>query len=377
MTRFSVVMMLAMLVFTGVAWSGENLVKHPVLGEVDKETARVFDEARARKRDAALAQYGKVKNPQTVVVAEALVPETVAPVTKKTTEERVANVERAFEASKSAPRKDGSVVQTRVTFSENQRLWGSFPEASIWAGAWLNTKHDTKGVWYDLKYMHWFTKFEKPENFGLGLGFRGDYGKNKAGYKWGYNAPGVRAGYYRGLGLRNSFETDAGLFYRFDRNRPDGFMPTIHAEFNRVLDSKNRLTFQVDGNYFPNDSWLGPGIYWEHKLSKDWKVTTGAGASLSWLDGDFISGFAPSVKVKYKNRYTVGLTSNLFSASGPFFGVILAYELTPDMNSWYESYKKETIKLIKEGKQEAPAGFDLNDPLGIEISEQPIDEMAK
>lgn len=262
-------------------------------------------------------------------------------------------------------------------FSENgnapetkQKKYGSFPEASIWTGAWTNPKYNTGGFWFNMKYLQWFTKYEQPENFGIGANIRGDYGKIlKNGHAdWGYFAPGIMAGYYRGLGLRNSFQADASLLWRFDKNRQDGFMPAFYAEFNRVLNYKNRLIFQVDGSYFPDDSWLGPGIYWEHKWAKDWKTVAGAGASLSWLDGDFIDGFMPSLRVRYKNRWNVGVNANLFTGLGTFYGIGLAYELTPDITTWYQEYEKGTIKMKQEGTHGVP---DLN----IEISEKTIDEM--
>jgi len=275
--------------------------------------------------------------------------------------------------------KNSEAISDIETLKANQKKWGNFTEASVWTGAWMNSKYHTGGVWFNLKYLKWYTKYEKPENFGVGINVRGDYGKILKNGKanWGYLAPGPMVGYYRGLSLRNSIEADASLLYRFDKNRPNGLMPTAHLEFNRILDYKNRLILQVDGSYFPKDSWLGPGVYLEHKLNKEWKVVVGAGASLSWLDGDFISGFQPSVRFKYKNRLNIGFNANLFTGLGTFYGIVLAYELTPDINSWYEDYKVSTVKLIKEGKMEAPAGFETQDPIGIEIMNQTIDEMDK
>ncbi|HOF42453.1 MAG TPA: hypothetical protein PLF30_01090 [Candidatus Moranbacteria bacterium] len=242
----------------------------------------------------------------------------------------------------------GSAMATgeELVISEEQaqpaKVWGSFPEASIWAGAWINPKMDTQGLWATAKYLEWFTKYEKPENFGIGAKVRGDYGwKSMDGSdpNWSYYAPGPSVGYYRGLTLRDSIEADFSLLYRFDKNRDDGFMPDLHAEYNRILGYKNRLTLQVDAVYFEDDSWVGPGAYLHHRLNKDWKVIPGVGASLSWIDGDYISGFQPSLKFKYRNKWTIGATANLFTGNGSFFGIVAAYEFTPDINTWYETKK--------------------------------------
>lgn len=256
--------------------------------------------------------------------------------------------------------------------SDKQKKWGSFPESSVWTGAWMKPGKDEGGVWFNWKYLQWFTKYERAENFAIGANLRGDYGKilKNGDADWGYLAPGIMAGYYRGLGLRNSFQTDASLLWRFDKNRQDGFMPALHAELSRVIDYQNRVYIQVDGNYFPGDSWLGPSLNWEHKLNKDWKTIVSAGASLSWLDGDFFSAFMPGIRVKYKNRWNVGFNANILSTMNPLFGIIFAYELTPDINTWYEKQKADSVKV----KQEGTNNSDLQQ---IEISEQTIDEMEK
>lgn len=278
-------------------------------------------------------------------------------------------------------------IQAGSDTATDKKGWGSFAEKSIWTGAWINPSKDTGGVWFEGKYLRWYTQYENPENFAIGAKVKADYGKilKNGNADWGYLAAGPAVGYYRGLGLRNSFETDVALMYRFDKNRPNGLMPTVHAEFSRVLDYKNRLTFQVDGSYFPKDSWLGPGLYWERKLDKDWKVIIGAGASLGWLDGDFISGFQPSIRFRYKNRWNVGVNANLFTGLGTFYGIVFAYELTPDINTWYETSKAKTVKLkqkgtsdevVSEKKVEAPEESKAN-PQGIRISVKTINEMER
>lgn len=244
---------------------------------------------------------------------------------------------------------------------EGTKEWGSFPEASVWTGGWMNPTADTWGVWGDPKYLQWFTKYEEPENFGLGGRVKMDYGENDSGYDWGYIAPGPTFGYYRGLDLSNDFEMDISFLYRIDKRRDDGLMPTLHAEFNHILDYKNRLTFQVDGSYFPGDSWLGPGIYWHHKIDQNWKVVTGAGLSLSWLDGDFFSGFMPSVRVKYKNRYSIGFNANLFTGLGTFYGIILAYELTPDIHSWWQEKNAAGVRFDNPKSDEKISEFSEQD----------------
>lgn len=374
MTLISV--LVAVLAFVGTASASQQMVEHQKLGSVTASTAQLYDKMRASKRDAELAKY-RSESEQPVVAVEKqgevkrIVEEKPCPPPAESVKVSPQPIAPSAQVAESRPAEKpqaAPAVESQVA-SESQRIWGSFPEASLWAGAWVNPKHDTWGFWTDLKYIQWFTKFEEAENFGLGLGLRTDYGEGRGESKWGYVAPGVRAGYYRGLGLKNSFEADGGLFYRIDRNRQDGLMPTVHAEFSRVLDYQNRLIFQVDGTYFPHDSWLGPGVYLEHKLSKNWKVTAGAGASLGWLDGDFFSGFAPSLKFKYKNRYTLGVTSNLFTGQGTFFGLVAAYELTPTINDWYQSKKEKSIKQVSQSKSEK---FD-----GVKISNKTIDEMDK
>jgi hypothetical protein len=223
-----------------------------------------------------------------------------------------------------------------------QETWGSFPEASIWTGAWKNSEYDTGGIWANAKFLNWYTAFEKPENFGLGFKIRGDYGKilSNSDVDWGYVAPGPSLGYYRGITLRDSIETDVSILYRFDKVRDSGLMLDGHFEFDHIADYKNRFILQIDGNYFPDDSWAGPGIYLEHKLNKSWKIIPGVGASLSWLDGDFIPGFQPSMRLKYDNRWNFGVNANFTDKQGNFIGAILAYEFTPDITTWMESRKK-------------------------------------
>lgn len=229
----------------------------------------------------------------------------------------------------------------RVMAQEQEKVWGSFPEASIWAGAWMNPDYETSGVWANLKYLQWYTKFEKAENFAIGATVRGDYGATaKAPIDWGYLALGPRVGYYRGLGLRNSIEIDAGLLYRFDENREGGPMGSIHAEFDHLASYKNRVIFQVDADLFPGDSWVGPGIHLDHKVNKDVRVVPGAVLSMGFLDGETIMGFMPTLKAKYRNRFTVGVNANLFTGQGTFLGVVAAYEFTPDIFTWMEDKKK-------------------------------------
>lgn len=376
--RHVITVLVAVLVFTGTARASQQMVQHQKLGTVSASTAQLYDKMRASKRDAELAKYRSKSQQQPAVAAEQ------QPEVKQIVEEKPClppaesvkvssePIAPATQVVASTPVEEPQVAPAAEpqVASESQRIWGSFPEASVWTGAWVNPKHDTWGFWTDFKYMRWYTNYEAPQNYGLGLGLRTDYGEGRGDSKWGYLAPGVRAGYYRGLGLRNSFEADGGLFYRIDRNRSDGLMPTIHAEFSHTLDYKNRLIFQVDGTYFPHDSWLGPGVYLERKLSKDWKVIAGAGASLGWLDGDFITGFMPSVKFKYRNRYTLGVSSNLFTGQGAFFGIVAAYEFAPTVTDWYQNKKVESIKQVKEGEAQNAAN-------GILISEKTIEEMDK
>jgi len=132
-----------------------------------------------------------------------------------------------------------------------------------------------------------------------------------------------------------------------------------------MLDYKNLLTFQVDGSYSPGDSWLGPGLYWEHRINKKWKVISGAGASLSWQDGDFFSGFAPSLRFKYDNRWSIGVNANLFTGLGTFFGIVAAYETTPTAKTWLET--RQAKKVIT--KEIGSGNTDLS---GVAISEKTI-----
>ncbi|NTW27513.1 MAG: hypothetical protein HGA36_04270 [Candidatus Moranbacteria bacterium] len=368
MTRLFVIMLLVSMSFSGIAQAEEKVFVEGI-GMCNKTTANFLNAVMAKRRDEALAQYEKSKQANSAEVAIAQDSE----LTKKQQPEDAKEVVVEMQVNENTVQDVPREIQPTREAVADQKIWGSFPELSLWTGAWMNPKADTQGVWMDLKYLQWFTKFEQPENYGVGARLRGDYGwKSGSNADWGYIAPGVAAGYYRGLGLRNSFETDAALLYRFDMNRKDGLMPTGHVEFNHILGYKDRLIFQVDGNYFPHDSWLGPGIYWEHKLDKDWKVIAGAGASLSWLDGDYLSGFAPSVKVKYKNKYTVGLTANLFTGVGSFFGVIAAYESTPDISTWYAEYNQKTISLKQGMKQDQQ---NEGDSMGIKFKN--YNEMEK
>jgi hypothetical protein len=345
---------------------------------------QLSNQHRAKVRDESLAQYAQKKKvtnaPSTVVVEklvateEAQVPVvTEQVVTKKesalitvATSEKVEIVSDVAQSDLAPIYKDSSDMAFE-TESTEPKTWGSFPEASAWMGAWMNPTADTKGAWANLKYLQWYTAYEKPENFGIGANIRWDHGSNSTGYGWGYFAPGPSIGYYRGIGLRNSFQADVSLLYRFDERRDNGFMPTVHVEFSRILDYKNRLTFQIDGSYFPSDSWMGPGLYWEHKLSKDWKVITGAGASLGWTDGDFFSGFQPSLRVKYLNRWNLGINATLFTGLGTFYGVTAAYELTPDMKTWWENKNAAGIKKVSDGSG--------NNNMPIEVSEKSIKQL--
>jgi hypothetical protein len=365
----------------------------------------VISDARAAKRENALNQYQKkaevipiaIKTEKIEVTAKAEeIPVVVTEKKPEITSEiipaadplKVKVVSREEFETETTPLKVDIVskkeLPTDMIDSENdadlkksQASWSSFPEASVWTGAWYNPKHDTGGVWFNTKYLQWFSKNEKPENFGLGFNVRGDYGQNlkNGSSNWGYIALGPSAGYYRGLGLKNSFETDVSVLYRFDKNRGDNVMPAFHLEFSHVIDYKNKISFQADGSYFPNDSWIGPGIHWEHKLNKDWKVIAGAGLSVGLLDGDVITGFMPSLRVRWKNRINLGVNANLFTGLGTFYGVILAYELTPDITTLYESYKVGTVKLISKG--ETPGGPNGSNPSGITINDKTIAEMEK
>lgn len=347
----TVVILLLVLMLSGIALAAD-LTSIPVSGEEIMAMAQAEDaisRRRAAKRDAMLAERSHQQMP--VAVAEPIVvTEEINP------QQPLAEVPPVNEKHPSSSPKE-------------ERLWGSFPELSAWAGGWINPTAETKGMWVNLKYMQWFTKYEKPQNFGLGFNVRGDYGKNGTGYDWGYFAPGPSVGYYRELGLYNAFEADVGLLYRFDKKRDNDWMPTAHLEFSHRLDYKNRLIFQIDGNYFPHDSWIGPGIYLDHKLNKNWKVIAGVADSISWQDGRWYSGFMPSVRFKYKNRWNFGANANLFTGLGTFYGVVVAYELTPDVNTWYELKKDKSVSKKNSGD------FDQDAESKVTVSEQTIDEL--
>lgn len=357
MKKAMLISALLMVMSPGITVASEK-IDHPVLGKVNEETGQIFDNLRRRQRDLALESFRKGKDVSSE--SEIQVQKNVDPPIS-----RIAQQEENLEKQIDSSEQEGN--------EDNQQVWGRFREGSGWAGAWWNQTAETKGYWANLKYMQWFTKYEKPENFGIGANFRWDDGKNSTGYDWGYLAFGPSLGYYRALGLRNSFEVDTSLLYRIDEKRENGFMPSAHIEFSRRLDYKNRITFQVDGNYFPNDSWIGPGVYWEHKINKEWKVITGAGASISWLDGDVYTGFMPSVRLKYKNRYNLGVNLNLFTGLGTFYGITAAYELTPDINTWWENKKDKSVNLVSERKQEEKVVQNQE----VEISEKTIEQIIQ
>lgn len=362
-----------------------------------EDPCKDLQSVRAKRRDAALAEYARGKSiPQQPAVVETPVAEPVIiPEVKEqapaVVEQQVTEPTIVPEVKEQAPTVSAAPLEAPLLKEEppaevqpapaasealpefenpEQRTWGSFPEVSFWTGAWKNFEHDTWGVWGNLKWLQWFTRYEKAENFGIGASLRGDYGAAPSGADWGYYALGPHVGYYRGLGLRNSFEADMGILWRFDMNRKDGVMLTPHVQFDHILNHKNRLTLQVDGSIFDHDSFVGPGIFWEHKLNKDYKVISGAGASIGFLDGDIFTGFAPSIRVKYKNRFSLGLTANLFTGLGPFGGIIAAYEATPDITTWYAEKRAKTIQ-----KKETPVGKQSAKPAGIQISSQTIDQM--
>jgi len=341
-------LLMLMLTLSGVTSAAELVVSSGDITAV----ANAVRNNRAQKRDAALSKAAPVIITD---VADA------KKVTRVAVPAKVNNVKAAKEEI--------------VSIDGDKQVWGNFPEASAYVGAWKNPTSDTEGEWVNLKYMQWFTRYEKAENFGIGVNVRADYGRNtQTGNNWGYLAPGPTVGYYRGIGQKSSFETDLGLLYRFDKNRDSGLMPVLHAEYSRKINYKNRLSFQVDGNFFSNDSWAGPGVYWESKVNKNWKVTAGAGASINWLDGDTITGFMPSVKVKYKNRFSLGLSANLFSEFGASFGIIGSYELTPDMDAWYKAHKSKGVKQLN---KETVSDSDQGEEPKIGVSNETIDELIQ
>jgi hypothetical protein len=366
-----------------------------------------ISDVRAARREQALDQYKKGRTE--VIQIPVVIKTEVSPVVAKAEENPAATVseenpavnskiisevgpvnvkvvsKEEFEAETGPPQVNivskgefgTDIIDSRNDKDVSGSQWGSFPEISVWTGGWLNPEGDTGGLWASMKYLQWFTKYEKPENFGVGLSVKADYGKviKNGNADWGYIAPGPSVGYYRGLGLKNSVETDAALLYRIDKNRTDGLMPTFHLELSHRIDPKNRISFQVDASYFPGDSWIGPGFFWEHKFGKDLKLIAGVGGSLGFLDGSYIPGFVPSIRLKYKNRLNIGFSATLFTGAGPFYGVILAYELTPDINTWYETKKVKSVRLIKNG--EITKGPDGSNPLEIKITEKTINEMEK
>ncbi len=352
MVKRLVVILPLVLMLSGIA-SAADPTSIPVSGEEIMVMANAMDaisRRRAAKRDAMLVERSHQQAP-------AVVAEPVVVIEENNPQQPPVEVSPVIETSSSQ-----EAVAT-------DKVWGSFPELSAWTGGWINPTAETKGVWVNLKYMQWFTKYEKPENFGLGFNVRGDYGKNGTGYDWGYFAPGPSVGYYRGLGLYNAFEADVSLLYRFDKRRDNDWMPTAHVEFSHRLDYKNRLIFQVDGNYFPNDSWIGPGIYLDHRLNEKWKFIGGFADSISWQDGRWYSGFMPSVRFKYKNRWNFGVNATLFTGLGTFYGVVVAYELTPDINTWYELKKDKSVSKKNSGD------FDQDTESKVTVSEQTIDEL--
>ena len=354
--KIRVVLALMIFLIVGVEVQGaEEQYPFAIGNEEIGLVADIVKKIRTEKRDAALAQYEQGKQPQISPSAEeeSQRPEAIPA-------ERIPEV---IVAEGGGGRVNPETIKT----------WGSFSEISIWLGGWFNPEAETQGTWINAKWLEWFTKYEKPENFGIGASLRADHGwLSDSEIDWGYVAPGPTVGYYRGLGLRDSFQIDASLLYRFDQNRDNGWMPTAHAEFDHIFDYKNRLIVQVDGVYFPGDSWLGPGVHWEHKLSRNWKVTSGATASIGWLDGDVITGFMPDLMFKYNNRWSFGVSANLFTGFGTFYGFKAAYELKPDADTWWQTKNAAGVKTKKVSEEDI-----LDEASGIEVSEKTIDQLIE
>ena len=357
--KIRVVLALIIFLIVGVEVRGaEEQYPFAIGNEEIGLVADIVKKVRTEKRDAALAQY-ELDGQQNLAQE---------PVAEKPQQAETEQVMMEDSPMMVVSENDGGSVN-----SEAIKTWGSFPEISIWFGGWFNPEAETQGVWLVAKWLEWFTTYEKPENFGIGASLRADYGwLSDSKVDWGYVAPGPTVGYYRGLGLRDSFQTDISLLYRFDQNRDNGWMPTAHVEFDHIFDYKNRLIVQVDGVYFPGDSWLGPGIHWEHKLNKNWKITSGATASIGWLDGDVITGFMPDLMFKYNNRWSFGISANLFTGLGTFYGFKAAYELKPDIDTWWQTKNAAGVKTKKVSEEDI-----LDEASGIEVSKKTIDQLIE
>ncbi len=368
MTRLVVVMLLVLMSFSGIAQAQEKKIVIEGVGEVNESTAYMLKIMRARQARAS---------------------QTLASVEKIASQEETkssVNVESAAVASSQVANVASVVAPYTATpvSTDNQKFFKhSFGEVSAYAGGWYAMGAKSKGVWTLLEWTHWMTKKEKPENFGIGATLKADYGENRAGYHWGYIAPGINLDYYRALTPKDDILVKARPLYRFgQRNSGSGFMPGGYLQYSHVLGSQDKIITSADGQYFRNDSYLGLSLMWEHRFNPDFKVRGGAVLGINFLKGETVVGIGPEIVFDLYDRFEIGLSAN-FAKNGPFLGAFAGYKLNTDLRAVDAAIRQRSVKLEQQGTTIAPEGIRVEKssdgsyttlPGAVSISTKTLDE---
>lgn len=229
---------------------------------------------------------------------------------------------------------------------EENKAKHSFEEFTLYAGGWYAMKAQSKGVWAQGEWTHWVSLLDRPENFGAGLIAKYDHGRSKDGYKWGYFAPGLNLDYYRTITEADDFLAKFRPMYRIgEGNSRSGFMPGVYLQEAHVLDRNNKLIFTVDGQYFPNDSYLGIGVMLEHRFNKDFKVRIGPVLGVNFLQDLTVIGIGPEIVFDAYNRFEIGLSAN-FAKGGPFLGAFVGYKFNSDLRLIDSALRERSVKII-------------------------------
>lgn len=314
---------------------------------VSPETADVISGLLRRRQELALAHIKEdapraIKQPMLAVQAEEVVvasaPSVIEiPAKAETMAEPVKEKEGNFVLSGA-----GSGVQP-------------FHEFSAWGGGWYNFDHDSKGLWAQGEYFRKYSPREEPENFGLGIIAKADYGKLNSQVDWGYLGIGPAVSYWRALTLEDEFQVKLRLPYRLDMNdRGDGWMPGFYAEYARTLSAKDKLILSAEGWHFTDDSYLGFQAMGERWLSRTTKLRYGGAAFWNYLGDGTHFGWGPALQMKFWDKLTVG---GFYNIPGNALGAIIGYDYNSAVEALRKKHAQNQVKIKDQAlKADLPTG---------------------
>ena len=351
MKKLLLVVLLATLVLPVLSEAGEKVEVKTSSGQVlsvSPETADVIKGLLRRRQELALSHLGdsfQGETQKTAVQAEAVTVVSASSVIKIP-----AKTETVAEKTGTVKEREGNFI-----LSGSGSGAQPFNEFSAWGGGWYNFDHDSKGLWAQGEYFRKYSPREEPENFGLGIIAKADYGKLNSQVDWGYLGIGPSVSYWRALTLEDEFQVKLRLPYRWDMNdRGDGWMPGFYAEYARTLSAKDKLILSAEGWHFTDDSYLGFQAMGERWISRTTKLRYGGAAFWNYLGDGNHFGWGPALQFKFWDKLTVG---GFYNIPGKALGAIIGYDYNSAVEAFRKKHAQNRVKMENQAvKVDFPIG---------------------